>query len=374
MDKQPLYFARQERLASAMKRLGLNALALNPGPSLQYLSGLNFHLMERPVMMIFTVGDAPVIVLPELESAKVEAAPFPLRAFTYGEDPEKWAEAFRQAAMAAEIDGATVGVEPRRLRFLELRLLEAASPEARIISGEEALAELRMLKDQAELAAMRRAVDIAQRALNATLPFIKPGISEKDLASELTLQLYRNGSDSEMPFTPIVSAGPNSANPHASPTNRLIVPGDLLVIDWGASFEGYFSDLTRTFAIGEVEPHLREIARVVKEANLAGQEAVRPGATAGEVDRAAREVIEKAGYGQYFIHRTGHGLGLEAHEEPYIRAGNELILKPGMTFTIEPGIYLPGENGVRIEDNVAVTETGCETLSDLPRDLIAIGA
>jgi Xaa-Pro dipeptidase len=296
-----------------------------------------------------------------------------MRAFPYGEDPARWPEVFRQAVLAAEIDSEPVGVEPRRLRFLELRMLEGAAAQARFISGEEVLADLRQIKDPAEISAMRRAVDIAQRALNAALPVTRPGTSERDLASELILQLYRNGSDPEMPFTPIVSAGPNSANPHAAPTNRLIVPGDLLVIDWGASADGYVSDLTRTFAIGEVAPRLREIARVVKEANEAARLAVRPGVTASAVDRAAREVIERAGYGQFFIHRTGHGLGLEGHEDPYIRSGNEAVLEPGMTFTIEPGIYLPGENGVRIEDNVVVTADGCETLSDLPRDLIPIG-
>ncbi len=373
MDMQTLYNARQRRLAGAIERSGLNAIALNPGPSLYYLTGLNFHLMERPVVALFPIHDTPCIVLPELEAAKVQSVSFPLRAFTYGEDPSRWPEAFQQAVRTLELENGVIGVEPLRLRFLELRLLEEALPQGRFVSGADLVASLRRIKDPSEAAAMRRAVDIAQRALNAALPSIRPGTSERELASELTLQLYRHGSDPEMPFAPIVSAGPNSANPHASPTNRLIVPGDLLVIDWGASTERYFSDLTRTFAIGEVEPRLREIARLVKEANLAAQAAVRPGVSAAAVDRAARQVIEAAGYGEFFIHRTGHGLGLDAHEEPYIRAGNDEILEPGMAFTIEPGIYLPGDNGVRIEDNVIVTQEGCEVLSDLPRDLISIG-
>ena len=373
MDMQTLYYARQRRLAGAIERSGLNAIALNPGPSLYYLTGLNFHLMERPVVALFPIHDTPCIVLPELEAAKVQSVSFPLRAFTYGEDPSRWPEAFQQAVRTLELENGVIGVEPLRLRFLELRLLEEALPQGRFVSGADLVASLRRIKDPSEAAAMRRAVDIAQRALNAALPSIRPGTSERELASELTLQLYRHGSDPEMPFAPIVSAGPNSANPHASPTNRLIVPGDLLVIDWGASTERYFSDLTRTFAIGEVEPRLREIARLVKEANLAAQAAVRPGVSAAAVDRAARQVIEAAGYGEFFIHRTGHGLGLDAHEEPYIRAGNDEILEPGMAFTIEPGIYLPGDNGVRIEDNVIVTQEGCEVLSDLPRDLISIG-
>jgi len=373
VDMQTLYIARQKRLAGAIERAGFAAMALNPGPSLLYLTGLNFHLMERPVVALFPAHEAPCIVLPELEAAKVQSISFPIRAITYGEDPERWPEAFAQAFRTLEIDHGEIGVEPLRLRYLELRLLEEALPQGSFVNGGDLAASLRRIKDPSEVAAMRRAVDITQRALNATLPSIRPGTSERELASELTLQLYRHGADTELPFPPIVSAGPNSANPHASPTNRLIVPGDLLVIDWGASFEHYVADLTRTFAIGEVEPRLREIARVVKEANLAAQAAVRPGVTPSQVDQAARSVIEAAGYGEYFIHRTGHGLGMDPHEEPYIRAGNDEPLEPGMAFTIEPGIYLPGDNGVRIEDNVIVTQDGCEVLSDLPRDLISIG-
>jgi Xaa-Pro dipeptidase len=146
-----------------------------------------------------------------------------------------------------------------------------------------------------------------------------------------------------------------------------------LVIDWGAAFEGYFSDLTRTFAIGEVSDEMQKIVAIVEAANAAGRKAARPGVPSGEVDRAARDVIEAAGYGQYFIHRTGHGLGLEAHEAPYIRLDNQQLLEPGMTFTVEPGIYLPGRNGTRIEDNLVITESGSESLSDMPRALRVLG-
>jgi Xaa-Pro dipeptidase len=311
--------------------------------------------------------------MPELEAGKTTGLPYPVQVFPYGEDPANWQAAFRQAALAAELDGGRVGVEPTRIRFLELKYLESVAPSAQLISAEDALVDLRQRKDAGEIAAMRKAVDIAQRALGATLPQVRAGTTERELASELTLQLLRAGSESEFPFTPIVSGGPNSANPHATPGHRPLQAGDLLVIDWGASWEGYFSDLTRTFAIGEVDDEMKRIHAIVQQANAAGRAAVRPGVRAGEVDQAARQVIEAAGYGEYFIHRTGHGLGMESHEAPYIRAGNDQILEPGMTFTIEPGIYLPGRNGVRIEDNVVVTEQGVESLSDLPRELITLG-
>jgi Xaa-Pro dipeptidase len=226
-----------------------------------------------------------------------------------------------------------------------------------------------MYKDQSEISTMRKAVDIAQQALSATLPKVKIGLTERELAAELTLQLFQAGCDPQVPFAPIVSSGPNAANPHATPTDRKLSSGDLLVIDWGASYQGYLSDITRTFAIGVLEPEYAQICRVVLEANTAGRKAARPGIAAEAVDQAARAVIQSAGYGMYFTHRTGHGLGMEGHEDPYIRAGNLALLESGMTFTVEPGIYLPGRNGVRIEDDVVITPTGAECLTSFPREV-----
>lgn len=373
MTADPSLASRQKKLAAALRQNNFTALALNPGPSLTYLTGLRFHLMERPVVAIFTPEAAPILVLPELEAGKTEALPYPVQVYPYGEDPADWPQVFRAALQAARIEGQRVGLEPTRFRFLELQLVQAAAETARFESAESVLASLRMQKDPQEIQAMRTAVEIAQRALKATLPAIRAGVSEQEIAAELTLQLLRAGSQPELPFSPIVCAGPNGANPHASPGPRPLQPGDLLVIDWGASHAGYFSDLTRTFAIESAGEEETRIHEAVRQANQAGREAVRPGITAGEVDAAARQVIEAAGYGEYFIHRTGHGLGMEEHEAPYIRSGNELVLEPGMTFTIEPGIYLPGRNGVRIEDNVVVTGSGGESLSDFPRELQSLG-
>lgn len=367
------FTARQNRLLKIMQSASWDALAINPGATLYYLTGLTFHLSERPVVVIFTPQKSPVIVLPELESAKVRELPYPMQVFSYGEDPSTWEGVFRQATTAANIAGKKVGVEPRRLRALELWLLEAAAPKARFLSAEDSLASLRMFKDELEIGAMRRAVQIAQEALQATLPLIKAGVTERQIASELTIQLLRAGSDSEMPFSPIVSGGPNSANPHATPTDRPLQEGDLLVIDWGASYQGYFSDITRTFAIGKIEPEFEHIYQLVLEANAAGRAACMPENRAGDVDQAARKVIEDGGYGPYFRHRTGHGLGLEVHEEPYMRAGNPVPLAPGMTFTVEPGIYLLDRGGVRIEDDMLITADGSLSLTDLPRELQTLG-
>jgi Xaa-Pro dipeptidase len=370
---ETMFARRFEKLAIALENTDFDAIALNPGPTLTYLTGLNFHLMERPVVLVYAPGKTPTIILPELELQKTADLPYSLKACPYGEDPSKWEQVFRSALFDLDLYGRTIGVEPRRMRVLELRLLESGAPGAHVIAAEKELASLRLCKDAEEVNKMRQAVKIAQDALEATLPQIKIGMSEKEIAAELTVQLLRHGSEPEMPFSPIVSGGPNSANPHASPSERKLQTGDLLVIDWGAAYEGYISDLTRTFAVGEVDDEYRKIHEIVQQANAAGRAAGKPGVACAEVDKAARSVIEAAGYGEYFTHRTGHGIGMEGHEEPYMRGDNQQLLETGMAYTVEPGIYLPGRNGVRIEDDMVVTENGCESLSDLPREIRVVG-
>ena len=249
--------SRLEKLMAALRRAGLDAVALNPGPTLTYLTGLRFHLMERPVVLLVAPGKDPVIVLPELETAKVDQLPYKLTAVSYGENPADWDAAFRRAVMTLQLDGKRIGVEPRHMRLLEFRHVRTGAPEADYPDASETLALLRLHKDGAEIEQMRQAVRVAQHALQSTLSTIRVGATEREIAAELNVQLLRGGSDSELPFAPIVSAGPNSANPHASPSDRKLQRGDLLVVDWGANVNGYASDLTRTFAIGEVEPELK---------------------------------------------------------------------------------------------------------------------
>lgn len=368
-----MYATRIERLTQALITNGFDALALNPGPSLAYLTGLHFHLMERPTVLLVAPGQQPGLVLANLEMGKAQGGAVAVQTFPFGDNPAIWHQSFEQACAALSLNGKRIGVEPNRMRFLELSYLQQAAPQARFESAEAVVNSLRMQKDASEVAAMRTAVQIAQQGLMATLPFIRPGVTEKAIAAELFLQVLKAGSDPEIPFMPIVAGGPNSANPHAVPSDRPLQAGDLLVIDWGARFDGYCSDLTRTFAIGEVEPELRRIVEIAVQANAAGRAASQPEVSAGSVDQAARSVIEAAGYGPQFFHRVGHGLGLEEHEPPYMFSENQLILLPGMSYTIEPGIYLSGRGGVRIEDNVVITPTGCETLSDMPRDLMQLG-
>ena len=365
--------SRFDKLNASLRTSDLDAVILNPGPTLTYLSGLHFHLMERPVVLLFAKDQDPAIVLPELELQKVASLPYKLQVFAYPEKPSEWDNAFRRAVQALGLDGKRIGVEPRQLRLLEFRHVKAGAPEADYPDASDVLSGLRLRKDKAEVDAMRRAVKIAQDALEATIPLIKVGMTERELSSELVVQLLKHGSEPEMPFSPIVSGGPNAANPHASPSDRKLQIGDMLIVDWGAAYDGYISDLTRTFAVGEVDDEFEKIHKIVQEANAAGRAAGKPGVHCANVDIAARTVIEKAGYGEFFTHRTGHGIGMEGHEEPYMRGDNMQILEPGMAFTVEPGIYLPNRNGVRIEDNVVITETGADVLSDMQREIRVVG-
>jgi Xaa-Pro dipeptidase len=364
-----IYNERQQSLKVSLNQNNFTAVALNPGPDLSYLTGLDFHLMERPVVGLFPVEGNPALILPALEQGKTEFLDYELNPIFYSEDQSTWKNAFKEGLKIAGLVTGKLGIIPRRLRFLELKFLEDAAPKMEIVSAQPILNSLRTIKSDQEISSMEEAVRIAECALAGILASIQPGVTERELASNLVGRLLHQGSDPKLPFFPIVAFGSNTANPHAFPTEKFLQPGDLVLIDWGANAEGYFSDITRTYAMGDTNPELEKIAEFVKAANAAATAAVKPGVKASAVDQAAREVVESAGYGEYFIHRTGHGLGREAHEEPYISQFDQTVLQPGMTFTIEPGIYLPHRGGVRIEDNVLVTEDGCRSLTNLPRDL-----
>lgn len=360
---------RHSRLIERLRADSLDALALVPGPNMYYVTGLSFHLSERPIVAILKEDGQRAIVLPKLEAVKVSRADG-MKVFSYT-DEEGHEAAFRHACDTLELSESRVGAEGLRLRLVEVQLLERYAPGCRLVMAEDVLADLRMRKDGRELDMMRSAVAVTEQALQATINQVEVGTTEREVASKLRMELLQAGGDA-MAFSPIVVAGPNAALPHATPSDRPIQAGETIILDCGASIGGYAADITRTFVIGELGPELARVYEVVRAANRAGRAAVRPDVPAEEIDQAAREVIEDAGYGEYFIHRTGHGLGLETHEPPYIVAGNRQALRPGMTFTVEPGIYLAGRGGVRIEDDVLVTEGGAESLTNFTRELVTL--
>ncbi len=362
---------RLNQLYALMDQYNLDVLVLNPSPTQYYFCGLHLGKMERPMCLFLIPGKTSAIVLPELEQNQLPLATIPIEPYFYGADTTSWQEAFNKVSTHYGLENSRIGVEPTHMRFLEMSYLKTAIPNVQLTSAEDLIAEMRMVKDAEEIANMQKAVDISQEALNVVIPLLKLGMTEREISSEIGMQLMRAGGEGGS-FGAIVSGGPNSANPHAHPSDRPIQRGDLLVIDYGTYYHGYASDITRTFAVGDVDEELAKIHKITQAANVAARSFAKPGVRAGDVDLAARKVIEDAGYGEYFTHRVGHGLGMEGHEPPYMHKDNNLILKVGHTFTIEPGIYLPNYGGVRVEDDVVITETGCRSFSTLPREMIRI--
>ncbi|MGB9737512.1 M24 family metallopeptidase [Chloroflexus sp.] len=366
---------RLQRLTERLAVTGWIGAALMPSTNLAYLTGLRFHAGKRLTLLLIPAnGDTPVMVVPQLELERVRAtSPFAMRYFAWSdaEGPLNALAEGMTAAFGAGTPTRPLAIEHTVMRVMTLRMLETVAPGLPTVNIDPLIGELRMVKDGEELALMERAVAMVEQALHVFLAQVRPGLSERVLSRMLHDAIIAAGADGES-FTNIVASGPNSANPHHENSDRILQPGDLVIIDCGAVYRGYQSDITRTIAIGEPTAAARHVYEVVLAANTAARAACRPGVTGASIDAAARSVIEAAGYGAAFVHRTGHGLGLETHELPNIVAGSDTPLAPGTTFTIEPGIYLPGQYGVRIEDDVVITEEGSRSLTTFSRELIVI--
>ena len=354
--------------AGRARAAGLDALLLTPGADLRYITGYDAKQLERLTCLAIPADGEPILVVPRLELAAAEASP----AAGLGLELIPWEETEDPYALIAGRLGPVraVGLADQMWALMVLRLRDAL-PGARQVLASAALRELRMRKNPAELAALREAGAAIDR-VHARVPgWLKAGRTEREVGTLIAEAILAEGHV-QVDFV-IVGSGPNAASPHHEVSDRVLQPGDAVVVDIGGMMpSGYRSDCTRTYAIGEPPADFLTYYRVLQDAQEAACAAVRPGLPAEAVDAAAREPITRAGYGADFIHRTGHGIGLESHEDPYIVAGNTEPLAPGMAFSIEPGIY-PGPNGARIEDIVVCTEDGCERLNQAPRDLLVVG-
>jgi Xaa-Pro aminopeptidase len=350
---------RIERAAAAAADVGLTGLLAAPGPDLLYLTGYTpTAVTERLTLLVVAAGRDPVLVLPGFERADAGDADVEFLEWSDGEDPYAAAASLLQPGGRYAISDACWA--------LHALALQDAAPAAAFASMTAALPLLRAVKDADELARMAAAGAAADATFADILRVPFAGRRERDVAADLARLLVEHGHASA-DFT-IVGSGPNGANPHHGAGERVIAAGDAVVLDFGGTFDGYGSDTTRTVHVGEPSAEHLRVHEVVRAAQQAGFEAVRPGSACQDVDRAARAVIEEAGYGELFTHRTGHGIGVTVHEPPYIVEGETQPLVAGMCFSIEPGIYVPGEFGVRIEDIVAVTADGGRRLNDSPRE------
>jgi len=358
--------ARRERAAEAARAKGVGALLVVPGSDLLYLAGYRIHSSERLTCLVVDADGAARLVVPELEAPRARAAApdLELRAWSETEDP------FAIAATLIPRTGA-IAVDDRMWAAFVLRL-QRALPDRELRPASEITAPLRSRKESGEIEALRSVAAAADRTYGRARDAVFLGRSEREVASDLA-RLLRDEGHEEVSFT-IVASGPNGASPHHEAGDRRIAAGDAVVLDFGGTRDAYCSDITRTVHVGRgPEPEVQRVHDVVRRAQEAAYAAAVEGTPASRVDRAARSVIEEAGYGERFVHRTGHGIGLDGHEHPYLVAGNDEPLAPGMTFSLEPGVYIPGRFGVRIEDIVVLSDRGtAEPLNEADRSLAIV--
>jgi Xaa-Pro aminopeptidase len=356
---------RRDRLARALADEGLDALAVSAVVNVTYLTGFS--------------GDSSVLVLTPSRAVLVSDPRYTVQIAEECPGLETHIRAPSQkiheavAEVLTRLGVRAVGFESAAVTVADLETLKELAPAVDWKAGADRVERLRMVKDAFEIGQIREAIGMAERAFTVLRALLRPSDREKDLCDAMDGYLRRAGAQGAS-FPPIIAVGERAALPHAPPTERAVAEGELLLVDWGASGRFYKSDLTRVLATRKISTKLEEVYTVVLKAQQRAVRTVRPGAVARDIDAEARGAIAEAGFGDYFGHGLGHGLGLQVHEGPAVRPLSETVLQPGMVFTIEPGIYLPGWGGVRIEDDVLVTPDGCEVLSGVPRGLESIAA
>lgn len=362
-----VYAARLERASALAAEAGLDAIIVGPGPDLQYLVGVEGDTIERLTALVIGAASAPTVVVPRMELAKVRSTAvgelhLAVADWVDGENPY---ELVSSAVGEASRVGVSDALPALHVIPLGTRLgltLELATPVLR---------ESRMIKDATEIGELRRAGEAIDRVHRRVPEWLRAGRTEREVAADIAEAIVAEGHRT-VEFV-IVGSGPNGADPHHEVSDRVIEDGDVVVVDIGGAVpSGYNSDSTRTYVVGTPDAAAAERIAVLVRAQQAAVDAARPGATASAVDAAARDVLADAGLGEAFLHRTGHGIGVSVHEEPYIAPGNDLVLREGMAFSIEPGIYFAGEWGARIEDIVVVTADGCERLNVAPHELTRV--
>jgi Xaa-Pro aminopeptidase len=360
--------ARMDGARDGLLASGFDALLVTPGADLRYLTGYDALPLERLTCLVLPASGEPHLVVPALEVPAAQASPV----CGLGVQITPWQETEDPVAVVTRILGKVTTVAVDDHMWAEKVLsFRAAMPEARQVLAGPVLRTLRMRKSPAETQELRSAAAAIDRVHARMAQWLRVGRTEREVGRDIADAIISEGH-ARVDFV-IVASGPNGASPHAEVSDRVIEAGDPVVVDIGGTTEaGYCSDETRTYSLGDPPAEFSDYFAVLLSAQLAACEHARPGVSAESVDAVGRDLITAAGYGEAFMHRTGHGIGLETHEEPYIVAGNSTVLEPGMAFSIEPGIYLPGRHGARIEDIVTITEDGCERLNLRPRDLAVL--
>ncbi len=350
--------------------LSVDAVALVPGPNFTRALGQSFMSHERPFLVVIPAEGAPAAIVPNLELDSWALVGFDGAVFDW-RDQTGYADAF--AALAAHLPLKRLAVEGQVMRVFVHHALMQAYGDVQIIDAEREISGLRMIKTAEDVAALEAAITISERALHQVLENVRIGQTEKQIEAALIHALFAEGADG-MAFSPIVAAGENSALPHAHARDDYkIQAGDALLFDFGARKHGFAADITRTVFVGEVSDEGRAVYDTVLAANLKGMDVTRAGVTAHQIDDAVTGVLEASPYADRIRTKTGHGLGRDVHEAPYIMRGNHAVLPAGTVYTNEPGLYAVGKFGVRIEDDVLITEDGYRSLTTFPKDLMVVG-
>jgi Xaa-Pro aminopeptidase len=367
-----VYHDRIGRLQAEMDRTGIDVTLVGPSSDFFYLTGHDAHLSERMTLLLVPRSGPVSVVVPVLEAPLVMARRELFDISAWSETERPWERAAQLLELTDGGSETTIAVSDQ-LWSIFLLNLQGQLPKARWVSATPTMRPLRMHKDVRERELLREVSRMTDEAWEAFIANEKiAGLTEKQAVALLRDRTAAAGVTMSA-HGGICASGPNSASPHHHTSDRVIQPGDAVIFDWGGTLGGYHSDVTRTVHVGEPSEEFRTVYETVKRANQAAFEAVRPGVACQDIDRAARDLITQAGYGDAFIHRVGHGLGLDIHEEPYMVSGNELPLAPGMVFSDEPGIYLEGRFGVRIEDTVICVEDGGDRINHATRDLVVMG-
>lgn len=361
---------RLQGLACELKAFGFDAIYLGPSTDLEYISGLDTHPDER-VRGLMVSKDAkcfamtPLLYREEMLNAFGDV-PF----YAEWNDHEGFTGAFKLGCEKLGVLGGRIAFNDGVSAVDMLAIRDAM--DIVLCNGAKVLDNMRSCKDEEELELMRDSSRMADLVVSKLRKFIKPGMTEREIIKKIPVFFEEAGCD-QMSFDPIVASGPNGSMPHYSGDGRVIEKNDVIILDLGGRHKSYCSDITRTLFVGTPTDEQKKVYEIVRQAQAAGEAAVRPGATGQDVDRAARKVIIDAGYGDYFFNRVGHGIGLAVHESPFIIEGNNKMLKPGNVFSVEPGIYMPGKFGIRIENLVAVRTDGTgEALNHFPKELSAV--
>lgn len=351
---------RLDRIRAELGRLGQDALLVVPGPDFFYLTGVSVYAGKRLLALVTPREGTPKILTPVMNVPQLEGV-VPGAEVRGWPDEEGYPAPLARLVADMGLESATIAVDDE-MRSAFLLDLQQACPRMRTVQAGPVMRALRIRKDAAELARMDEAAAIADAAIPAAHAACRPGVTESAVAA-VVQQAMESASPGAKCYGCIVASGPNSALPHHETEMRTLERGDVVILDYGCTWHGYYSDITQCVSLGPPSDEARRVREAVWEAQQRAIEAIRPGVPCEAIDRAARETITRAGYGEYFIHRTGHGIGLQVHEAPYMVAGNTEPLAEGMCFSIEPGIYLPGRFGVRVEVIVTVTADGCRLLN-----------